>query len=375
MNTKHVHVAVIGAGAAGLIVARRLQELGIESVNLEEHARVGDSWRDRYDALRLFSPRWASSLPGYPIPVGMRVTPTRDRMADYLEEYATRFALPVRVGVHVDRLGHEDGRFVLDLDGPDGADRLTCDLVVVAAGAHRRPVRPSFATRIDPSIRQLHSLDYRRPADLAPGPVLVVGAGNSGTDIALDAAAAGHPTVLAGRHPGQTPVPIDSVRGFLVGAVILFLLRHLTVRTPIGRAAERRQRGHGLQLIRNKVADLDRAGVERVGRIESVRDGVPVTAEGGIPTPGTIVWCTGSRPDLSWIDLDGALDEEAEPRQTQGIADAVPGLGFVGLDFQYSAASSTIQGMDRDVRAVLRRLLRDRRAVATAGSRVAVVSP
>lgn len=366
MHTQHVRVAVVGGGAAGLIAARRLQERGIEAVVLEDHPHVGDSWRDRYDSLRLFSPRRASSLPGFRLPVGARVTPSRDRMADYLEEYVAHLAFPVRTGTRVTRLGREDGRFVLDVDTTDGPARLTADRVVVATGAHRRPVRPPFASAIASQVRQLHSLDYRSPADLLPGPVLVVGAGNSGTDIALDAAAAGHPTLLAGRSPGQTPVPIDSLRGFVVGGAILFLLRHLTVRTPFGRAAKRRQSGHGLPLIRNKLADLDRAGVRRLGRVEGVRDGWPVVAGAGTVTAATIVWCTGSRPDLSWIDVDDALDGDAEPRATWGVADTVPGLGFVGFDFQYSAASSTLQGMDRDVRYVLDALLHDRSGAVAA---------
>ncbi|HEV7622575.1 MAG TPA: NAD(P)/FAD-dependent oxidoreductase [Amnibacterium sp.] len=357
MSRDQVDVAVVGAGPAGLCVARRLQERGLDVAVLEAHARPGDGWRERYASLRLFSPRWASSLPGYRLPIGMRACPSADRMADYLDEYAARFALPVRPSIRVLRLGREEGRFVLDLGTPDGPERVTADRVVVAAGAHRRPVRPPFASQISASVRQLHSLEYHRPADLAPGPVLVVGAGNSGTDIALEAAAAGHPTVLAGRHPGQAPVRIDTVPGFLVGGVILGLLRHLTVASPVGRAAKRRQAGHGLPLIRNKVADLDAAGVRRTGRIVGVEAGLPVGADGDRIDASTIVWCTGSRTELSWIDVDGALDEDAQPRQTRGIADAVPGLGFVGLDFQYSAASSTIQGMDRDARHVVRRLL------------------
>ena len=357
MSTQQPEVAIVGGGAAGLIVARRLQERGVHAVILDDHARVGDCWRERYDSLRLFSPRWASSLPGHRLPIGVRATPSRDRMADYLEDYARHFGIAVRLGSRVTKLGREGARFVLDLDTGGRSERLTADVVVVATGAHRRPVRPSFASTVDPKVRQVHSLDYRGPADLLPGPVLVVGAGNSGSDIALEAAAAGHQTWLAGRFPGQTPVRVDSVRGFLLGGLFLFALRHLTLRTPIGRAAHRRQAGHGLPLIRNKLVDLDRAGVRRIGRILGTRDGLPVVDDTDALAPETIVWCTGSRPDLSWIDVEGALDGDAEPRATRGVADDVPGLGFVGFDFQFSAASSTVQGMDRDVRFLIRRLL------------------
>jgi putative flavoprotein involved in K+ transport len=350
---EHTDVVVVGGSVAGLITGYRLQQRNADFVILEASPRVGDAWRDRYDSLRLFSYRHYASLPGLTMPIGMRDCPTRDELADYLEGYARRFRLPVRTATRVERISLGEGGFRVEVVGPAGPATIAAPTVVVAAGAHRRPVRPPFADRLDPAIRQLHSIGYRSPADLAPGPVLVVGAGNSGTDIALEAARAGHPTVLAGRHPGQTPLRIDSLPGFLGGHAFLFALRHLTVRTRPGRAARDRLNGHGLMLIRNKLADLDAAGVRRVGRITAVVGGLPVVDGGESLPPATVVWCTGSRPDLAWLDLDGALDENGEPVQTEGVSRAVPGLGFVGLDFQYSAASSTIQGMDRDARAVL----------------------
>jgi putative flavoprotein involved in K+ transport len=351
-------VVVVGAGVAGLITGYRLQQRGTEFVLLEGSDRIGDGWRERYDSLRLFSYRHYAGLPGRRMPIGVRDCPTRDQMADYLEDYARAFALPVRTGTRVERVSRADGGFLVETIGPDGPGTIEARVVIVAAGAHRRPVRPPFADRLDPAIRQVHSLRYRSPADLAPGPVLVVGAGNSGTDVALDAVRAGHPTVLAGRHPGQTPFEIDTLLGFVAGHAFLFALRHLTVRSRPGRAMRERLHGHGLMLIRNKLAHLDAAGVQRVTRIMGVQDGRPVTDTGEVLAPATVVWCTGSRPDLAWLDLDGVLDEDGEPVHTEGVAEGMPGLGFVGLDFQYSAASSTIQGMDRDARAVLDALLR-----------------
>jgi putative flavoprotein involved in K+ transport len=292
------------------------------------------------------------------MPIGVRDCPTREQMADHLEAYAQHFGLPVRLRTRVERVGPAADGFVLEVSTPTGRETLHAGTVVVAAGAHRRPVRPPFADRLDPAVRQVHSLELRRVADLPDGPVLVVGAGNSGTDIALESAALGHETVLAGRHPGQTPFRIDSVPGFVGAHAFLFALRHLTVRSAAGRRARERLGGHGLMLIRNKLTDLDAAGVRRVDRIVAVDHGLPVTVDGEALRPAAVVWCTGSRPDLAWLDLDGALDEDGEPRQTEGVADAVPGLGFVGLDFQYSAASATIQGMDHDARAVVDALLR-----------------
>ncbi|MDH2442730.1 NAD(P)-binding domain-containing protein [Amnibacterium sp. CER49] len=358
MSVERFDVAVVGGGVAGLITGRRIAERGLRSVILDEHERVGDAWRERYESLRLFSYRRYASPPGAPLPMARWDCPTGVQLADHLEAMVRREALPVRCGVRVDRLSRRaDGTFVLETTSAGAASRVLADAVVVATGAHRRPVVPPFADLLDPGIPQLHSLGYRSAAGLAPGPVLVVGAGNSGTDIALDAARAGHETVLAGRHPGQTPFELDSPRGRLASTAMLFALRHLTVRTPMGRRMKERLRDHGLLLIRNKLAHLDAAGVRRLGRVVGARNGLPVVAGGDVLRPGTIVWATGSRPDLRFLDVEGALDDDGEPVQTEGIADRVPGLGFVGLDFQYSAASGTIQGMDRDARAVLRALL------------------
>jgi putative flavoprotein involved in K+ transport len=369
MTDERFDVAVVGGGVAGLITGRRLAERGQRFVVLDEHERVGDAWRERYESLRLFSYRRYASPPGAPLPMDRWDCPTGAQLADHLEAVARRESLPVRCGARVERLSRQDdGTFALEITSDARSVRLSASAVVIATGAHRRPVVPSFADLLDPRIRQLHSLGYRSTRDLAPGPVLVVGAGNSGTDIALEAARAGHETVLAGRHPGQTPFELDSRAGRLASTAMLFTLRHLTVRTPAGRRMKKRLRDHGLLLIRNKLAHLEAAGIRRTGRVVGVRDGLPVLADGGVLRPGTVVWATGSRPDLRFLDIDGALDDDGEPVQTEGVADRVPGLGFVGLDFQYSAASGTIQGMDRDARAVLDALLRPagRRAHAVA---------
>jgi len=262
---------VIGAGPAGLVAAYHLQRAGVPFVVLDASGRLGDSWRARYDGLRLFSlPRYAS-LPGWRIPV--RGFPTRDEMADYVEAYAARFDFPVRSGMRVRRVGRVDAGFIVETD----TDSYACASVVVATGMHTRPVVPALARDLDPGLTQLHSLEYRNTGQLAPGGVLVVGAANSGTDVALESAAAGHPTWLAGRHPGQLPVNIDRRSAQVLTPAFMFLHRHvMTLDTPIGRRMARQLRGHGVNLIRNKLADLDAAGIVRIGRITDVRDGHPV---------------------------------------------------------------------------------------------------
>jgi putative flavoprotein involved in K+ transport len=183
---ERVETVVIGGGQTGLSVGYHLARRGLEFVILDAHPRVGDAWRNRWDPLRLFTPGRFSGLAGMPFPGPRWSFPTKDEMADYVEAYAERFDLPVRTGVRVDRLARDgDGYLVAS-----GDQRWRADNVVVAMNSYQRPrVRP-FADQLAPEIVQLHSYDYRNRSRLRDGPVLVVGAGNSGAEIALEAAGA-----------------------------------------------------------------------------------------------------------------------------------------------------------------------------------------
>jgi putative flavoprotein involved in K+ transport len=229
------------------------------------------------------------------------------------------------------------------------------DNVVVATGAHHRPTVPALAADIAPGVRQLTSTDYRNPALLAPGRVLVVGAGNSGTDVALDAAAAGHEVLLAGRHPGQVPFDIDRPAGRVAVPFVMFAFRHvLTIRTPMGRKMRAQSEGHGVGLVRNKLSDLEAAGIRQIGRIERVVDGLPACADGAGLEVGTVVWCTGTAADHRFLELP-AFDDRGRPLHERGMS-PIQGLAFLGLPFQYALASQQIQGVGRDARHVVRHL-------------------
>ena len=352
MTETILDTAVVGAGAAGLHVGRLLVDRGVRTELFDGHSRVGDSWRERYRSLRLFSPGRVSSLPGLPLDVGFFGFPTAQQMGDYLERYAAHFGIPVRTDAAVISLTRDAaGGFRLDLAN---GDVVTAQRVVVAAGAHRAAKIPAFAHELDSRIAQLSSVDYRGPEQLAPGPVLVVGAGNSGTDIALEAARNGHHVTISGRHPGQVPIDVDTPIGNLMTGIFLRRLRRLTVDTEQGRAARDAKRG--IMLVRNKLADLERAGITRVDRIESAAGGMPVTADGTVVEAATVIWATGSRPDFAWIRMDDVFDAAGEPLHRRGVALRCPGLAFVGLDFQYSAASGALFGMGADAEHVVNAL-------------------
>ena len=344
---EYVPTVVIGGGQAGLVIGYHLQRAGERFVILEANPRVGDSWRKRWDSLRLFSlPKYAS-LPGWPIQT--KRPPTKDEMADYLESYVRHFDLPVRTGVRTERVARHGDGFVLHTSAGD----LFADHVVIATGGYLDPYVPTLAAELDPAIRQLHSVYYRNPSQFADGDVLVVGAGNSGAELALEAVKSGHRTSLAGRHPGQVPIRIDSRQARYVVPVIMFMFRRvLTLNTPMGRKARGPAVEHGTPLVRTKVEDLDAAGVSRIPRIVGVQDGKPVTVEGQTLDPKTVVWCTGFRPDYRWVELP-IVGSDGHPVSERGVSPE-PGLFFMGLEFQFSAASSTIQGLDQDARYLMR---------------------
>ena len=181
-GTGRIHTIVIGGGQAGLSVGYWLTRMGVPFLILDASARIGDTWRGRWDSLRLFTPARFDGLAGMPFPAHPEYFPTKDEMADYLEAYAARFALPVRSGTRVDRVTREGGRFVVRA----GATRFEADNVVVAMASYQEPRVPAFAAELDPSIVQLHSADYRNPSQMAEGDVLLVGAGNSGAEIAFE---------------------------------------------------------------------------------------------------------------------------------------------------------------------------------------------
>ena len=345
-SLERVDVVVIGGGQAGLAIGYHLARRGLRFVILEEHARIGDSWRNRWDSLRLFTPARYDALPGLRFPAPPHSFPTKDQMADYLEQYAATFELPVRTGVRVDRLRRaedDDGYVVIAGDA-----RWLAAQVVVAAGAYHEPRVPGFARELKPEIRQLHSSQYRNPAQLRPGAVLVVGACNSGAEIAFDVART-HCTWLSGRDTGHIPIDTES-RAYRVFGVLMSFLdsRVLTVDTPLGRKARPKFRAGGGPLVRVKPAHLQAAGVERVfARTIGVRDGLPLLDDGQVLDVANVIWCVGFQHAARWIEVP-IEQEDGWPQHTRGAVPSAPGLYFIGLPFLYSINSSLVVGVGRD---------------------------
>jgi putative flavoprotein involved in K+ transport len=346
-----LETVIVGGGQAGLAVGYHLSQLGRSFLILDENERLSDSWRTRWDSLQLFTPAYLNALPGLRFP-GPRGRPsTKDEMANYLEAYATRFDLPVQRGSRVDSVSRSADRFVV----VSGQDRFETDNVVLATGGYRAAFVPDFASDLDVGILQLHSSHYRRPSQLRDGDVLVVGAANSGAEIALEASAT-HRTWLSGRHPGSEPTrPGTVVDRVLTPPFWFFLSRVASVTNPFGRRIRPKMLKETLPLGRVKPKDLDAAGVVRLPRTIAVRDGAPVMEDGRVIDVANVVWRTGYRPAFDWIHLD-AFDEEGQPLHDRGVVAAEPGLYFIGLFFLTTLASSLVGGVGRDAEYIARHI-------------------
>ena len=249
--------------------------------------------------------------------------------------------VPVRLGTNVDALHRRGDRYVIET----GSVRFEADHVVVTTGPYQKARVPSWAAQLDQKIVQIHSNMYKNPTQLPSGDVLVVGAGNTGAELALEAAAAGHRVLLSGRDVGQVP----SVMRIANGRLFWFLAtRVFTVGTRIGRKIQAAVRaGHSSPLVRIRSREIAAAGIQRVGRVVAVRDGRPQTEDGRTLDVACVLWCAGFGLDFGWVHLP-IFAADGYPLHEQGRVTSEPGLHFVGLPFQRSLSSSTLVGVGRD---------------------------
>jgi putative flavoprotein involved in K+ transport len=358
LSDQQLGTVVIGGSQAGLAVGYHLRQRDLPFVILDENDRIGDAWRKRWDSLRLFTPGRYDGLPGMPFPGSPSSYPTKDETADYLEAYARAFELPVRTGGKVDRLSKAGDRFKVIC----GEHTLVAENVVVATGAYNNPRVPPFARELDERIVQLHSKEYRHPSQIQEGGVLVVGAGNSGAEIAIELARH-HQIWLSGRDTGQEPTRAGSFPDQLFTPIIWLMATRLTLKTRFGR----KLRDHflnpprGIPLGRVRRKDFAPAGIQRVPRMTGVMNGRPVLEDGRLLEVSNVIWCTGFTPDYDWIDFSLPI-HNGLPIHDRGIVESCSGLYFVGLPFLYSLSSALLGGVGRDAKHIVDHIVSTRHA-------------
>ncbi len=332
-----VDVLVIGGGQAGLAMGYQLAQRGVRFQIVDAGAEVGSAWRSRWDSLRLFTPAQYDNLTGLPFPAAHDTYPGKDDVANYLQAYAATFNLPVRLNTTVTSLTRNDDRYVAKAD----AETLEATQVVVATGPFQVPFTPPIVERLDPDVHQLYSADYRRPQDVAPGKVLVVGAANSGCQIAQELSATHHVELSTGQ-------PIPTIPQRPLGRDVWWWasglrLDRVTVETRLGkRLAGRDQRiGVGPRRLhrRHGVRIRPRATVA-AGRTVSFADGAAGEFD-------TVLWATGYTTNHSWIDIPEATDTRGRLLHTRGVT-ASPGLYTLGLTWQHARGSALLGWVSAD---------------------------
>jgi putative flavoprotein involved in K+ transport len=350
-------VVVVGGSQSGLAMAWHLTQQGLRFVVLEAGPEVGHVWRSRWDTLKLFTPAQYDALPGLAFPAPADTYPTKDPVADYLQAYATAFDLPVRVNARVTSLTRTD----------DGFEVRTADAtyrarqVVVATGPFQVPFVPPMAAKLDASVTQVHSAHYRNPQALPDGPVLVVGGGNSGFQIAEELAATRTVDLsIATRYP-MLP------QRFLGRDLFWWLTRLRLMRVTASSRLGRRVAGRGEFVIGTNRRRLERKGVRfRPRLVDAEGRTVRFADHRLLEDVGVVVWATGYRPDYAWIHVPGVV-REGHVVHRRGVTE-VPGLYFLGLSWQHTRGSALLGFVQEDAAYLANQLQAHQAAVsATAG--------
>lgn len=325
-------VLVIGGGQAGLALGHFLAPTGLRFQIVDAGDRAGHAWRSRWDSLRLFTPAQYANLPGLPFPAPPDTYPGKDDVAGYLELYAKEFELPIVSGVSVTSLTRDSDRGYL---AQVGAETLEARQVVVATGPFQVPLVPPIAQDLDPDAHQLHSADYRRPDGVPPESVLIVGAANSGCQIAEELSATHRVELSIGQRIPTIPQrPLGRDVWWWASRA---RLDKVTAGSRLGSRLSGRD-----QRIGTSPRRLAREDGVRIRPRATAASGRAVTfADGATAEFDTVIWATGYRIDHTWIDVPAAKDESGRIRHTRGVTSA-PGLYLLGLTWQHTRGSALL---------------------------------
>jgi len=345
---------VVGGSRAGLAMSWHLARQNLRFVVLEAGPEIGHTWSSRWDSLRLFTPAEYDGLPGMPFPGPPDTYPAKDPVARYLKAYAATFDLPVRLNAGVTALSRTAEGFEARTES--GVFRAR--QVVVATGPFQVPYMPPAAQRLDGSVTQLHSAAYRNPQALPPGPVLVVGGGNSGFQIAEELAATRQVDLSI-----ATKLPRLPQR--LAGKDLFWWLTRLgalrvTVESRLGRRMSSRD-----FVIGSSRRRLQAAGVRLRPAVAGAEGRTVRFTDGSSLDAGIVIWATGYRPDYSWIGIPG-VTRDGQVVHRRGVTE-VPGLYVLGLSWQHTRGSALLGFVHEDAAYLAGRITgRDRAAEATA---------
>ena len=286
------HTIVIGGGQAGLAMGYYLHQRGSNFIILEKGVRVGNSWTNRYDSLKLFTPRMFSSLPGLSLFGNKHGFPSKDEISKYLQTYAMEFHLPIQFDTEVIEVTYENGIFNVVTN----TGKLTSKNLVVATGAFHVKYTPSFSEKLNKQVFQLHSSEYKNPTQLQEGSVMVVGGGNSGAQIAVELSSVKETYISVGNKLSFLPLVVAN-KSLFWWFDKLGLLK-ATNTSFLGKKLQ--QRGDPIFGFELKKAIKDRI-VTIKGRVVDAEQEHLILEDKSNLRVDNIIWATGFKSDFSWL--------------------------------------------------------------------------
>lgn len=333
-------VIVIGAGQAGLAMGYYLKKSSKSFLILDHYAQIGDVWRERYDSLVLFTPRSYSSLHGLALEGDSEGFPTKDEVADYMERYANIFDLPVQLNTDVIGLTKLDGLFQLTTQ----SEMLQARNVVVATGPFHHPNIPSFSHNLPEDIVQLHSSEYKDPNQLIKGTVLVVGGGNSGTQIAVELSQTHNTYLSVGQNLRFLPISFINKSIFWWADKLGILKANRS--SFIGKKLQKQ----GDPIFGYELKDRIMSGsVKMKSRAVGAEQNKIIFANSSTLEVNNIIWATGFKSDYSWINIPNLLNSDGKINHDRGMT-KIDGLMFLGLPWQHRRGSALLLGVSDDAK-------------------------
>lgn len=344
----NVDVLVIGGGQAGLGAGYYLKDTKKSFLIVDAAPRTGDSWRQRWDTLELFTPRPFAALPGLKVPSKYHYYPTKDEIADYFELYVDTFGLPVKHSSEVIKLEKKDNSYVAYTKN----EIINASQVIIANGPYQNPFIPETASKLSAKIFQLHSSEYKNLSQMPGGDVLIVGGGNSGAQIAIELAQEHSVTLATSGRPWFLPASIAGISLYWY----IYLTRILSAKKNT--RVSRYVRGRGDGIIGKELQKMIKKGsVELIPNRIVDCSGSSVTFENGTQKEvSNIIWATGFTPSYNWVNIDGVVDDKGHPMHQDGLS-PLAGLYWLGLPWQTALNSALINGISKDAKFIVDHLL------------------
>ncbi|CAN2248141.1 putative flavin containing monooxygenase [Bacillus subtilis] len=337
---------VIGAGQAGISIGYYLKQSEQKFIILDKSHEVGESWKDRYDSLVLFTSRMYSSLPGMHLEGEKHGFPSKNEIVAYLKKYVEKFDIPIQLQTDVISVLKSKNHFLIQTNQGEYQTKN----LVIASGPFHTPNIPSISKDLANNINQLHSSQYKNSKQLASGNVLVVGGGNSGAQIAVELSKERLTYLACSNKLVYFPLLIGKRSIFWwFDKLGVLNASHTSI---LGKFIQKKGDpifGYDLKhAIKWKEIILKK-------RVIAGKQNEIIFKDSSTLEVNNIIWATGFRNPLCWLKIKGVLDKEDRIIHHRGVS-PVEGLYFIGLPWQHRRGSALLQGVGKDAEYIVKQI-------------------